>query len=54
MNENATPENTPIPGGGTWAWDKSSRTWVSLDDLSKTLDELSQTPQPTTTQHENE
>lgn len=55
MNENATPENTPIPGGGTWAWDTSSRTWVSLDEMSQALDEISQAPQhANTSQPENE
>ena len=24
----ATPENTPIPGGGRWAWDNLNACWV--------------------------
>ena len=24
----ATPENTPIPGGGSWRWDYSQAGWV--------------------------
>ena len=24
----ATPENTSIPGGGSWRWDAVSRAWV--------------------------
>ena len=23
-----TPENTPIPGGGSWRWDYTNREWV--------------------------
>ncbi|MEO8118916.1 MAG: hypothetical protein ABI606_06300 [Rhodoferax sp.] len=26
-----TPENTPVPGGGRWAWDYSLVCWVDLD-----------------------
>lgn len=26
--EVATPENTPIPGGGSWAWDHLHACWV--------------------------
>jgi hypothetical protein len=26
-----TPENTPLPGGGRWAWDTAAGAWVSLD-----------------------
>ena len=24
----ATPENTPLPGGGSWAWDAALPGWV--------------------------
>lgn len=24
-----TPDNTPIPGGGSWAWDAEAGAWVS-------------------------
>jgi len=24
----ATPENTPIPGGGSWRWDATLHGWV--------------------------
>ena len=27
----ATPENTPVPGGGSWHWDYSTACWVSND-----------------------
>jgi hypothetical protein len=27
----ATPENTPIPGGGRWAWDYLHACWVDTD-----------------------
>jgi len=23
-----TPENTPVPGGGSWTWDADSGAWV--------------------------
>lgn len=23
-----TPENTPIPGGGSWTWDAEAGAWV--------------------------
>ena len=23
-----TPENTPVPGGGSWRWDASASSWV--------------------------
>jgi hypothetical protein len=26
-----TPNNTPIPGGGRWAWDADAGAWVSRD-----------------------
>ena len=25
-----TPENTPIPGGGAWAWDADAGAWVAV------------------------
>jgi len=25
-----TPENTPIPGGGSWRWDDSAGQWVEV------------------------
>lgn len=28
----ATPENTPIPGGGRWRWDIALPGWVEIDD----------------------
>jgi len=24
----ATPENTPVPGGGSWRWDTALACWV--------------------------
>lgn len=27
-----TPDNTPIPGGGRWAWDDVSGQWVARTD----------------------
>lgn len=27
----ATPENTPVPGGGRWAWSAADRRWVDQD-----------------------
>ena len=27
----AHPDNTPIPGGGRWAWDDMAGQWVSRD-----------------------
>lgn len=27
----ASPDNTPIPGGGRWAWDDVAGQWVSRD-----------------------
>jgi hypothetical protein len=27
----AAPDNTPVPGGGRWAWDYSLACWVDLD-----------------------
>lgn len=26
-----TPDNTPIPGGGRWAWDDAEGAWISRD-----------------------
>jgi len=26
--EERTPENTPLPGGGSWMWDSKARAWV--------------------------
>jgi hypothetical protein len=26
----ATPDNTPVPGGGSWAWNYSLAAWVDL------------------------
>lgn len=26
-----SPDNTPVPGGGRWAWDISLPGWVNLD-----------------------
>lgn len=25
-----TPDNTPIPGGGEWAWDEVAGAWVPV------------------------
>lgn len=25
-----TPENTPIPGGGSWTWDAAAGAWVDV------------------------
>lgn len=25
----ATPDNTPVPGGGSWSWDYSLNCWVA-------------------------
>lgn len=25
---NATPDNTPLPGGGSWSWDYTGAQWV--------------------------
>lgn len=25
----ATPENTPIPGGGSWRWDYTQHAWAA-------------------------
>lgn len=30
----ATPENTPIPGGGRWGWDYLHACWVETLDPS--------------------
>lgn len=27
----ATPDNTPVPGGGRWSWDYSLACWADLD-----------------------
>ena len=27
----ANPDNTPIPGGGRWAWDDVGGQWISRD-----------------------
>ena len=27
----ATPENTPVPGGGSWRWSDTPPHWVSND-----------------------
>lgn len=31
-----TPENTPIPGGGSWQWDATAGQWISLDPIAST------------------
>lgn len=28
-----TPENTPIPGAGSWRWDADLCTWVAVDPV---------------------
>lgn len=30
----ANPDNTPIPGGGRWAWDAVTGQWISRDQPS--------------------
>ncbi len=39
----ATPENTPVPGGGRWGWDHLHACWVDSDAAS----ELAANPSPT-------
>lgn len=34
-----TPDNTPIPGGGRWAWDDERGVWVSLDSKPEKTNE---------------
>lgn len=29
-----TPENTPVPGGGSWHWDYTLAEWVANTDTS--------------------
>lgn len=31
QHHTATPDNTPIPGGGSWKWDATLLGWVSND-----------------------
>lgn len=30
----ATPDNTPVPGGGSWRWDTALSGWVSNDETT--------------------
>ncbi len=30
-NPTLTPDNTPVPGGGSWKWSESLPGWVSND-----------------------
>jgi|GEM_PF-3768918 len=30
----ATPDNTPVPGGGRWTWDYVLAAWVDLDSTA--------------------
>jgi len=30
LTPTATPENTPIPGGGRWRWDAAQPGWVEV------------------------
>jgi hypothetical protein len=32
----ATPENTPLPGGGSWHWDDANACWAENTDTSAT------------------
>lgn len=32
----ATPENTPVPGGGRWGWDHLRACWVETLDPAAT------------------
>lgn len=41
----ATPENTPIPGGGSWRWDYTTCRW--LDNLPATAPAPADTTTPT-------
>ena len=29
-----TPDNTPIPGGGRWAWDDQAGAWLDRDAVA--------------------
>jgi hypothetical protein len=31
-----TPENTPLPGGGSWQWDEHSGAWMPLEPAEQT------------------
>lgn len=48
-----TPENTPIPGGGSWRWDADLLAWIAnTSDQPLQLDDtaaLQTTEQPTET-----
>lgn len=41
----ATPENTPVPGGGRWGWDYLHACWVESD--ADAAAELAANPSPT-------
>jgi len=30
----ATPENTPVPGGGSWHWSASEGAWIPNTELA--------------------
>jgi hypothetical protein len=30
--QNPTPENTPVPGGGRWRWSDVPPHWVEIDE----------------------
>ena len=42
----ATPENTPVPGGGRWGWDHLHACWVDSDAYDAAA-ELAANPSPT-------
>ena len=29
-----TPENTPLPGGGSWQWDETAGQWLPLEPIA--------------------
>jgi len=43
-----TPENTPLPGGGRWAWSDEAPHWWRLPEHNEAADVAApdQTPQP--------
>lgn len=35
-----TPENTPLPGGGSWQWDETSGAWTPLAPAEQTSERM--------------
>lgn len=31
-----TPDNTPLPGGGSWQWDAAQGAWLALEPSAST------------------